>query len=155
MMPPLMTVGSSPPASSNVATSDVVVVLPWVPAMATHDLQPHQFGQHLRAAHHRQPLGARRHQFRIVALDRGRHHHHIGAVDILCLVADRDLDALVAQPFHVGAFRHVGAGHRVVEIAQHLGDPAHADPPDPDEMDRADVARQFHRLFLKTGHGRF
>ncbi len=37
MMPPLMTVGSSPPASSNVATSDVVVVLPWVPAMATAD----------------------------------------------------------------------------------------------------------------------
>ena len=38
MMPPLMTVGSKPPASSSVATSDVVVVLPWVPAMATHCL---------------------------------------------------------------------------------------------------------------------
>ena len=36
MMPPLMTVGSRPAASSSVATSEVVVVLPWVPAMATH-----------------------------------------------------------------------------------------------------------------------
>ena len=35
MMPPLITVGSSPPASSSAATIDVVVVLPCVPAMAT------------------------------------------------------------------------------------------------------------------------
>jgi len=35
MTPPLMTVGSKPPASSSAATIDVVVVLPWVPAMAT------------------------------------------------------------------------------------------------------------------------
>ena len=53
-------------------------------------LQPHQFGEHLGAAHHGNALRARRHQFRIVALDRGRHHDHVGAVDILGLVADRD-----------------------------------------------------------------
>src|SRR5499426_3786208 len=35
MIPPLITVGSKSPASSSAATSDVVVVLPWVPAMAT------------------------------------------------------------------------------------------------------------------------
>ena len=35
MMPPLITVGSRPPASSRVATIVVVVVLPWVPAIAT------------------------------------------------------------------------------------------------------------------------
>ena len=35
MMPPLMTVGSKLPASSRAATSEVVVVLPWVPPMAT------------------------------------------------------------------------------------------------------------------------
>jgi hypothetical protein len=39
MMPPLITVGSSPPLSSSVATSEVVVVLPWVPATATHDFR--------------------------------------------------------------------------------------------------------------------
>ena len=35
MMPPLITVGSRPPASSSAATIEVVVVLPWVPAIAT------------------------------------------------------------------------------------------------------------------------
>ena len=34
MMPPLMTVGSIPAASSRAAMSDVVVVLPWVPPTA-------------------------------------------------------------------------------------------------------------------------
>jgi hypothetical protein len=37
MTPPFTTVGSMPPASSSVATSVVVVVLPCVPAMATFD----------------------------------------------------------------------------------------------------------------------
>jgi len=35
MMPPLITVGSRSPASSKAATIEVVVVLPWVPAIAT------------------------------------------------------------------------------------------------------------------------
>src|SRR3546814_17899172 len=39
MMPPLMTVGSIPPASSSAATRLVVVVLPFVPAIATVDLR--------------------------------------------------------------------------------------------------------------------
>ena len=37
MMPPLITVGSMPPASSIAAIIEVVVVLPWVPATATVD----------------------------------------------------------------------------------------------------------------------
>ena len=67
--------------------------------------EPHQFGQHFGAAHHRNALGARRHQFRIVALDRGRDHDDVGAVDVLGLVADRDLDALFAQPRRRWRFR--------------------------------------------------
>ena len=106
--------------------------------------QPHQFGQHFGAAHHRDALGARRHQFGIVALDRGRHHQHIGAGDVFGLVADRDLDALVAQPVDIGALGSVGALHGIAEIAQHLGDAAHADAADPDEMDGSDLARQSH-----------
>jgi hypothetical protein len=39
MMPPLITVGSMPPASSRAATIEVVVVLPWVPATATLSLR--------------------------------------------------------------------------------------------------------------------
>ncbi len=107
-------------------------------------LEPHQLRQHLGAAHDRQALRARRHQLGIVALDRGRHHQHVGAVDILRLVADRDRDALLAQPVDVGAVDDVGSFDRIAEIDQHLGDAAHADAPDADEVDRADVARQLH-----------
>jgi hypothetical protein len=39
MMPPLITVGSRPPASSMAATSDVVVVLPCVPPTAMDHLR--------------------------------------------------------------------------------------------------------------------
>ena len=46
----------------------------------------------------------------------------------------------VAQPLHVGAVGDVAALHRVAEIVQHLGDAAHADAADADEMDRADVS---------------
>ena len=49
MMPPLITVGSSPPASSKAAIIEVVVVLPCVPATAMV-FEPHQLGQHLGAA---------------------------------------------------------------------------------------------------------
>ena len=66
-------------------------------------LQPHQFGQHLGAPHHRQALGARGDQLRIVRLDGGGDDDDVGAVDVAGLVADGDLDALVAQPLDVGA----------------------------------------------------
>ena len=92
MMPPLITVGSNWPASSSAATSEVVVVLPCVPAIATQLLEPHQLGEHLGAAHDRQPLRTRRGQFGIVALDRRRDDDHdLGVVEIVRLVADRRL----------------------------------------------------------------
>src|SRR5215211_231221 len=65
------------------------------------------------------------------------------AVDIVGLVSDGNPNALVAQTFDIGALRHVGAGDGVAEIAQHLGNPAHANSPDPDEMDRPNLLRQF------------
>jgi hypothetical protein len=102
-------------------------------------------GQHLGAAHHRQALGARRDQLGIVALDRRRHHQHLGAVEIFRLVTDRNLGALIAQPLDVGVVRRVGALHRIAEVDQHLGDAAHADAADAYKVDRTDFARQFHR----------
>ncbi len=63
-------------------------------------------------------------------------------------MADRNLGALVAQPLDVGAVGGVGALHRITEIHQHLGDAAHADAADADEVHRTDIARQFHdRIF--------
>ena len=110
-------------------------------------LQPHQFGQHLGAAHHGNAPLARRHQFRIVALDRGGDDDDLGPVDILGLVADRDLCALLAQAVEIVIVGGVRALHGIAEIDQHLGDAAHADPADPDEVDGSDLARQSHALF--------
>ena len=118
MMPPLITVGSRSPASSRAATIEVVVVLPWVPAMATQLFSRISSASISARRTTGNALGARRHQFGIVALDRGRHHQHIGAVDVLGLVADADRDALVAQPGDIGALGGIGALHGVAEIAQ-------------------------------------
>src|ERR1700722_6356973 len=137
MMPPLITVGSRSPASSKAATIEVVVVLPWGPAIATQLFSPPPHGNALRP---------RPHQFGIVALDRGRHHQHIGAGDVLGLVADIDGDALVAQTADIAAFGSIRALHGVAEIAQHLGNAAHADAADTDEVNGSDFARQSHGL---------
>ena len=59
-------------------------------------------------------------------------------------MADEALDALVAQPLHIGAVGLVGTLHGIAEIVQHLGDAAHADAADPDEMDEADRLRHLH-----------
>ena len=118
-------------------------------------LQPHQLGQHLGAAHHRNAAFARRRQFRIVALDRGGDHDDLRAVDVLRLVADRDPRAVLAQTVEIVIVRGVRALHGIAEIEQHLGDAAHADPADPDEVDGSDLARQSHALFpdLAAGKG--
>jgi len=63
---PLTTVGSNPSESSSAATMVVVVVLPWVPAMATAALQPHQLGQHFGAPHDRQPRRSGPRRFDVV-----------------------------------------------------------------------------------------
>ena len=106
--------------------------------------EAHQLGQHLGAAHDRQQLLARRLQFRIGLLDRGRDDDHLGVAEILGAVADEAFDALVAQPLHIGAVGLVGALHAVAEIVQHLGDAAHADAADADEMHQADGLRHLH-----------
>src|ERR687885_68731 len=95
MMPPLMTVGSKLPASSSAATSDVVVVLPWVPAMATHDFR-------------------------------------------------RISSASISARRHIGVLAEIAALHPVTEIVQHLGDAAHPDAADSDEMNRPCLTRHLH-----------
>jgi hypothetical protein len=63
-------------------------------------------------------------------------------------VADRNPDAFLAQPRDIAAFGRVRALHGVTEIAQDLGDAAHADAADPDEVDGSDLARQSHAASL-------
>src|SRR5262249_50481288 len=60
------------------------------------------------------------------------------------LVAHKDADAVLAQPLAVVTVGGVRALHGVAEIAQDLGEAAHADTADPDEMDGSNLARQSH-----------
>jgi hypothetical protein len=65
-LPPMTKVGSSLPSARQLAISEVVVVLPWVPATRDALLDAHQLGQHLRARHDRDAPFPRAHHFRVV-----------------------------------------------------------------------------------------
>ena len=107
-------------------------------------LEPHQLGEHLRPAHHGNAPRARRDDLGIVALDGRRNDDHRGLAEIRLIVADRDRRALLAQALDVGVVGEVRALDLVAEVDEHLGDARHADAADADEVDRADLARQFH-----------
>ncbi len=102
-------------------------------------LEPHQLGQHLRPPHHRQEPRARRLKLGIVALDRRGDDDHPRLAEVGGVVADGDGDALVAQTLDIGVVGQVRPLHAVAEVDQHLGDAAHADAPDADEVHRPDV----------------
>src|SRR3954470_6648338 len=156
MMPPLITVGSRPPASRSVATREVVVVLPWVPATATQDLK--RISSASISA--RRTTGRRRSravagpgvagrlagdgELGVVAADRGRDDDDLGAVDVLGLVADEGLDAFLSQALDVVVVGCVRALDRIAEVRHHLGDARHADAADADEVDGAELGRQLH-----------
>src|SRR5271155_2923023 len=138
MMPPLMTVGSRPAAASKVATSEVVVVLPWVPAIATHCLS--RISSASISA--RRTTGMRR---RRAAVSSGL--SRLIAVETTTTAASptcADARATFAEAFDVGVVARVRALHLVTDIEQHLGDAGHADSADADEMNGAKLARQFH-----------
>ena len=72
-------------------------------------LEPHQLGEHLGARDHGDAALARDHELGVVALHRGREHHHVGVRHVLGAVADVDRGAQRAQARdHVG-LAHVGA----------------------------------------------
>src|SRR5439155_19974689 len=86
----------------------------------------------------------------VLTLARVRDHDNVGAVDILGRVADRNRDARLPQPRHVTALGGVRALHGITQIAQDLGDAAHADAADPDEVNGSDLARQSHGCSLTS-----
>ena len=111
-------------------------------ADADRELQTHQLGQHLGAAHQRNAAFARHDQFRVRRLDRRGIDHrrdalgHMGGV-----VADVDAGAQLLEPLGVGAGLGVRAGHLIADLQHDLGDAAHADAADADEVDRPEGER--------------
>ena len=142
MMPPLMTVGSSPPASSIAAIIDVVVVLPCVPATAiVFCMRISSASISARLTIGQAPLD-RGLDFRIAAADGGGNHDDRSVAEIFGPLADHDRNAELAQTLDDIALGDVRALHLVAELVHHLGDARHADAADADEVDRADVRAQ-------------
>ena len=106
-------------------------------------IEPHQLGQHLGAADDGQALGARRLQLGVAGLHGGGDDDVARADEIDRIVADEHADALGAQAPHVGAVLLVAALHRIALGVQDLGDGAHADAADADDVEGADITEAF------------
>ena len=139
MMPPLMIVGSGPPASSSVADHRGRRRLAMRAGDSDRPFEAHQLAQHLGAAHHRQQARARRLDFGIVRLHRrGDHDDFAHRRDSPRHGRSRPECRATAAGGH-WRLGGVAALHHIAEIVQDLGDAAHADAADADEMDRADI----------------
>ena len=148
--PPTTTVGSSPPAASTAATIEVVVVLPCMPAMA----MPYFSRINSASISARWMTGMCSlcgfDDLGIVRRDGRTGDHHLGAGNVLRGVAFEDGRAQAGQAMGDGRALQIGAGNLVAEIQQHLGDTAHADAADADEMNALNFGK--HRSG-KPGHG--
>ncbi len=77
----------------------------------------------------------------VVLQDSGGNNHHIGvqAIEVFGLLADEDLNARFAQLLGITAFAQVGAGNFHALILGNMGNAAHADATDTDEMNFFDA----------------
>jgi hypothetical protein len=107
-------------------------------AHGDRELQPHQLGQHLGAAHQRQALVAAGGHLDVVGLDRGGIDDGRRAFDIGRVLADEDPRAQLFQPLGIGAGLGVAALHGVADADHDLGDAGHADAADADEVHGAE-----------------
>jgi hypothetical protein len=118
MIPPLTTVGSSPPASSRAAIMEVVVVLPWVPPTATENCS-RMSSASISA---RRTNGTPRSRAAAISgLSCGTAVEKTTAdtpsPHVRGVVADEDRRAQLLQPLRVGRGLGVGALHLVADGA--------------------------------------
>ena len=114
-------------------------------------LEPHQLGQHLGAPDDGNAPRPRLDDLGIVALHRGRNDDHRGGAEVGLVMADKDGRALLAQALDVGVVAQVRALNLMTKVEKHLGDARHANAADADEVDGADLVRQFHALKPSAG----
>src|SRR5882762_313545 len=133
--PPTTAVGSRPAWATTVAIREVVVVFPCEPAMATPSFR--RISSASISA--RGITGMPRSLAAITGIvllhgAGGDHHVHVGR-HVLCPVPGADDPAQRGEAPGDLALLEVGSAHPVAEVQQELGDAAHADSPDPDEVD--------------------
>ncbi len=97
-------------------------------------LEAHQLGKHFGARNHRNVPGMCFSHFRIVGRNRRADDNDLGTLYISRAMAFHDGGAHLRQALRHRGKLGVGAGHLVAKIQQHLGNAAHPDAPDPDEM---------------------
>ncbi len=97
-------------------------------------LEPHELGQHLRALDHGNLAGVGLEHLGIVRVDRRARHHHRCASDVGRVVAFINSRAQLRQPVGHRAALEIGAGDLHAQIEQNLGNAAHADAADTDEV---------------------
>ena len=145
-LPPMIAVGSSPASASTVAIMVVVVVLPWLPATATPSLTRMSSPS----------ISARG----MTGMPRARAAATSGlscrtALETTTTSAVATFSARcptvtaapsVAQPSRHVAVAQVRPRHPVAQVQQHLGDPRHADPANPHEVN-GDVLLAEHGAF--------
>src|SRR5690606_9526223 len=100
--------------------------------------EAHQLGQHQRARHEGNLLGARGQHLGVVGRHGGGGHDDVGTLDVLGHVADAGGDAQALEPLQHRAVDEVGARAVIAEVLQHFGNAAHARAADADEMDVVD-----------------
>ncbi len=98
------------------------------------EAKAHQLREHLRPRNHRNLPRARFAHFGIRRPHRRRRHHHVCVADVRRVVSVRDANPQRPQPVRDGRPLLVRSRDRVPEIGQQLGDPAHADAANPDEV---------------------
>ena len=98
------------------------------------DLTAHQLAEHLGARHDRHAEALGLDYLGVVRANGRRHDHDLGSDDVPRLVADRDARAELGQASRGLALGEIRAADDITLVEKHLGDTAHADAADSDEV---------------------
>ncbi len=113
-------------------------------------LQAHQLRQHLGARDDRDMESVGFGDLGILPDNRRTHHYDFRTSNIFRCVPFEDGGAQASQPLRDGGILQIRARNPVAKVDQHLGNAAHADAPDADEMNALDFGK--HRSG-KPSHG--
>ena len=108
-------------------------------------VEPHQLRQHLGAAHDGQSALARSLELGIAGLDGRGDDDETRADQVHRIVADEHANTLGAQTADIGAVLLVAALHRVALGVQDLGNRAHADAADAQNVHGPQLAGHLHQ----------
>ncbi len=98
------------------------------------EAQPHELREHLGPGNHRHLPARRLDDLRVRRPHRRRDDHDVGVADVRGVVPHVDADAERPQPLGDRRSLRVRSTHHVAEIRQQLGDAAHPDAANPDEV---------------------